>query len=365
MKILHIIPDLQIAGAQSLVVNILKYIDRKLFDICLCVLYPSYNTKLDLELLKEKIPVYYLGKHRGIDIRMISRLNRILNNFKPDIIHTHMYITRYPLIPTLVNRIPIRVHTLHTLAQQEVDFAGQIIQWLAFNFFNIIPISVSDNVAASVRKVYGVSSVTIYNGVPVERFIPIKTSTGDKKEETVFINISGFRPEKNHRLLINAFTRVSKIKKGIKLFLVGDGPLRSDIEKLVKEKKLQNKITFFGVRSDILKLLEKSDVLVLSSKREGFGLTIVEAMAAGKAVIATAVDGVPELIETGITGVLVPPNDPSALAAAMIKLADDPGLRIKMGEKGRKQAIKQFNITNTVRNYENFYMSLYKKRYKC
>ncbi|GAI75794.1 unnamed protein product, partial [marine sediment metagenome] len=233
-KILHVLHSLQIAGAESLVVNILKNIDRSLFDIRLCVLYPSYNTKLDRELIKERIPVYYLGKHKGLDLRMICRVNWLLTKFKPDIIHTHMYIMRYPLIPTLLNRIPIKVHTLHTLAQREVGFVGKIIHWVAFNLFKVIPVSVSGSVAESVMKVYGVSSPIIYNGISVDHFKNIKISTMKKKSETIFINISGFRPVKNHRLLINAFSKAAKIKNDIKLFLVGDGPLRSEIEKLVK-----------------------------------------------------------------------------------------------------------------------------------
>ncbi|MFX0137788.1 MAG: glycosyltransferase [Candidatus Hodarchaeota archaeon] len=364
MRILHVIPDLQIGGAQSLVVNLIKNINPKIFDVRLCVLYPSFNTRLDYELLKKEIPVYYLSKHKGIDLRMIGRLSRVLNNFRPDIIHTHMYIMRYTLIPMLLNRIPIRIHTLHTLAQHEVDFAGKIVQRVAFNFFNFMPISVSNNVDISVKKVYNVSSIIIYNGISVDYFDSLKKPCKRKKNETIFINVSGFRPVKNHHLLINALNMVVKVRQHIKLYLIGDGPLRPEIEKMVAVRNLQNNIIFLGIRDNIQELLKKSDVYVVSSKYEGQSLSVMEAMLAGKPIISTGVEGMLDLVENEITGILVPPNDTEALATAMIKLTDRIDLRKKMGKKGKERVVKRFNIKNTSESYENLYIDLYRQHYR-
>ena len=105
-------------------------------------------------------------------------------------------------------------------------------------------------------------------------------------------------------------------------------------------------------------LFEKSDVYISSSKWEGFGLTIVEAMAAGKAVIATAVDGVPEIVQDNISGILVPHGRVDTLASAIVRLANRPQLRERMGRKGRTRATKMFAVSDTSRAYEKIYMSL-------
>ncbi len=362
MKILHVVPTLRIAGAESLVVNMLKRFDRTLIDIRLCVLYPCYKTELERELIKERVPVYYLGKHKGLDIRIIGRINRLLAEFRPDVIHTHGYILRYPLMPTLLNRIPIRIHTLHTLAQHEVGFLGKILHWVAFNLFRVLPISVSDFVANSVLEVYGVPSHVIHNGIPTHRFNIIKKWTYKEKTEVIFINIGGFRPAKNHRLLVDAFAEAVKKNKNLKLLLVGDGPLRSDMEELVKERGLENNTSFLGSRNDIPFLLEKSDVYISSSEWEGFGLAIVEAMAAGKPIIATAVGAVPELVDDEINGLLVPSKDVKALSSAMSKLVNNPKLCERMGHESRKRAFENFDIEITTKKYEKLYLKLYSEK---
>jgi glycosyltransferase involved in cell wall biosynthesis len=360
MKILHVIFDLQMAGAQSLVVNIIKNINRKLFDVRLCVLYSSYNTKLNRELIKERIPVYYLSKHRGIDLRMLSRISRLLANFKPDIIHTHNYVMRYTIVPALLNRIPVRIHTLHTPAQHEVGLSGRIVHFIAFRFLKVEPVGVTNNVADSVRKLYGVTAHMIYNGIATKQFMAAD-SESQKKLPTIFINVSGFRPAKNHRLLIEAFAEALKANQDLKLFLVGNGPLQPAIKRFVIERNIEKNVLFLGVRNDIPAILKKSDVYVSTSLWEGFGLAVVEAMAAGKPIIATAAGGVLELVEDSVTGILARPNDVGALASAMVKLAGNADLRREMGERGRVRAIEKFNIKDTVRNYEHLYIKLYGK----
>jgi len=356
MKVLHIMPDLPVAGAESLLVNILKNMNRTIFDIHLCVLYSPYDTWLDRELKEFHIPLYYLGKRRGVDTRMISRIHRVLSEVKPDVVHTHRYVMRYTLLPTLFNRIPVKVHTVHNIAQREVDLGGKIIHWFAFNLFRVIPVSVSDGVAASVYELYGVRSPTIYNGIPIGSFITLKQPS--EETDTTFINVSGFRPQKNHHLLIEAFAEVVKVRRGSKLFLVGDGPLRCEIEKLVDERKMRNNVFFLGVRDDIPALLENTDIYVSASKWEGLSLSMIEAMAAGKPIIATAAAGVIELFQGSNIGILVPSNAPRELGLAMLELASNPHLRREMGEKARIRAASKFDIKMTVKNYEKLYTNL-------
>ncbi len=144
----------------------------------------------------------------------------------------------------------------------------------------------------------------------------------------------------------------------MELWLVGDGPLRPVVEKTVVEMGLEGRVLFLGVRNDVPKLLAASDVLVLSSEYEGVPLTVLEAMAAGKPVIATAVGGVPELVEDGVTGILVPPRNPEALAQGILRLAKDADLRQRMGKAAQQWALERFDIARTAREYEALYLRL-------
>jgi len=258
---------------------------------------------------------------------------------------------------------------VHSIAQKEVDALGKIVHWLAFHFGKVVPISISQAVARTVRKLYGVRTTIVYNGIPTEEFQRSnevrsvwRKKEGIKDSELVLIHIGSFSPQKNHRLLIEALGQAIKERSDLKLFLVGNGELRPDIEELVKEKGLDRNIRFLGLRQDIPELLAACDIFILSSDWEGVPMTILEAMAAGRPVIATAVGGVAELVEDGKTGLLVPPQNAQALAAAMTRLANGPVLRQALGKQGQKRALKRFDINLVARQYEELYLKALETR---
>jgi len=359
LHVLHIIPNLGTGGAERLVVNLVKSFDKDRFDVAVCILYPKSGTTFEKHLEKSEIPIYYLGKHKGLDLRMIPRLYRLFQDFKP------LSVQRYALIPLILCRIPARFHTVHSIAQKEVDAPGKIVHRLAFHMGGVIPVSISQEVARTVEKLYKVRTPIIYNGIPTKHFQSTEEARsiwrkkeGIKSSEVVFLHIGSFSPQKNHRLLVEAFAQATKKRSDLKLLLVGDGELRPDIEKIVREKRLEQNIHFLGLRQDISELLSACDIFILSSNYEGVPMTILEAMAAGKPVIATAVGGVPEVVKDGISGLLVPPQDIQALSNAMVRLADDSSLREGMGKEGRKRALEWFDINLIVRQYEELYLKV-------
>jgi glycosyltransferase involved in cell wall biosynthesis len=147
----------------------------------------------------------------------------------------------------------------------------------------------------------------------------------------------------------------------MQLWLVGDGELRPVVERAVSEKKLQEKVFFLGIRDNISNILAKCDLFVLSSDYEGVPLTVLEAMVAGKPVVSTRVGGVPELVEDGVMGLLVPPRDPQALSQAILRLAKDHDLCRRMGQAGQRKALERFDISRTAQGYETLYLKLLKK----
>jgi len=365
LRILHIIPNFGEGGAERLVVDLMEATNKEQFEIMAVSLYPESGTILEKEIRKKGFRVYFLNKHRGVDLRMVLHLYRLFRFLRPDIVHTHRYVLRYTLLPTVFCRIPIRVHTVHNLAQKEVDFIGKVVHWIAFHFGKVVPISISYEVANSIKYIYGKGIYTpvIYNGIRTIRFV-LNTKPENSKKNLVLLHIGRFSPQKNHLLLIQAFAMVIKENPAIQLWLVGDGPLRPVVEKEVLEKGLKEKVIFFGIREDIPELLAYSDILVLSSDYEGVPLTILEAMTAGKPVVATAVGGVPELIKDGITGILIPARDPEALAKNILRLSRDPELRKHIGNNAQKYALKHFDISRIAKEYEMLYLKLLKKRKK-
>jgi glycosyltransferase involved in cell wall biosynthesis len=140
--------------------------------------------------------------------------------------------------------------------------------------------------------------------------------------------------------------------------LIGDGPLRAELEALTADLNLTDRVRFLGSRDDVAALLVAADVAVLSSRSEGLSLALLEAMAAGKPVVATRVGGNPEVLTDGETGRLVPPADPEALAAALLEVLDQPGQAAALGRAARSRVVERFSLRGMVTQYEQVYERL-------
>jgi len=366
VKVLHIIPNFGIGGAERLVVNFLEAFDRKRFEMAVVSLYPETGTILEREIREKWLKVYYLNKHLGLDLRMIPQLWHLFRTFRPDVVHTHLYVLRYTLLPAFLCRIPVCVHTIHNMAQKEVDQVGKFVHQIAFRLAGVLPISVSREIATTIHSLYGqpIKTPVIYNGIPTSQFSALPNQQGER-EDVTFLHIGRFSPQKNHKLLIEAFALALEECPKMRLWLVGDGELWSVVKKLVAEKGLQPQVSFLGIRTDVPELLNWCDIFVLSSDWEGLPLTVLEAMAAGRAVISTSVGGVPELVEDGVNGILVPLGDAKALAQAFLRLANKPELCRCMGREGQKRAYECFDIIRCTREYEALYLNLLKDRGKA
>jgi glycosyltransferase involved in cell wall biosynthesis len=154
-------------------------------------------------------------------------------------------------------------------------------------------------------------------------------------------------------MLVQAFAALDN--PAAHLLLVGDGLLRTQLTTYIQEHGLQHRVHLLGRRDDVRECLAASDVFVLSSSWEGSPLSVMEAMAASLPVVATAVGGVPELVESGRHGILVPPVECAALTGAMRTLLDNPGLRADMGKAGRSRANAEFSVERMVQGYANLY----------
>jgi glycosyltransferase involved in cell wall biosynthesis len=173
--------------------------------------------------------------------------------------------------------------------------------------------------------------------------------------DILFVCVAQLRAQKNPRLLLESFARGPASDPRARLLFVGGGELGEDLERQIRAMGLQGKVRLLGVRSDVPEVLNAADVFVLSSDWEGNPLSVMEAMTAGKPAICTAVGGVPELIDDGVDGMLVPRGDAKALSRAMGAMLENPRTRRTMGEAAAKKATERFGLQAMTEAYEDLY----------
>jgi glycosyltransferase involved in cell wall biosynthesis len=203
----------------------------------------------------------------------------------------------------------------------------------------------------------------VQNGIDTTVFRPgardssFRTSLEIPDAALVIGHVARFSPVKNHKLLVEAFAQVARAHADVYLLLVGDGPLRPDIVARVTALGIGDRVRFLGQRSDLPPVYRELDLFVLSSNAEGTSMSILEAMASGLPIVATAVGGTPDLLGHGEGGVLVSPNDAGALATGITRLILDPSLRDDLGRRARERAVARFNEETVLDRYEQLYAS--------
>jgi glycosyltransferase involved in cell wall biosynthesis len=372
----HIINSLRPAGAEQFVVNMLRYHDRsRYFPVCICS-YASCGSHLEAAVEQMGVPLYFLEVvEKRLHWVQNPKLDALFKEYRPTIVHTHLGGIAYAFILAMKYRTPVRVHTLHNVARHEMGVGPyRRVRFLAFRFRvgSFVPVAIAEEVARTFEALYKYPNpVLIPNGVSIEVFSPnlevrqrVRRELQVEPQTLVFIHVGRFAAVKNHEMLVAAFAQlVGQQPVPAELWLVGDGELRETVQHQVRALGIESRVRFLGVRSDIPDLLRAADVFVFPSRWEGNPLSVMEAMAAGLPVVATAVGGVPELVEDGASGILVPNEDLHGLVAAMQRMAQNPDLRAQMGRAARCRAVERFDIRQTVRAYEALYEELLQRRH--
>lgn len=332
-------------------------------DVTAVGMYPGSAGPVEERLKEASVEVRYLGKRRGIDLRMFSALDRVTREIKPHVVHTHLSVLRY-MLPVLRRcGVPLAVHTLHNAAERESDTVGRFVQRIAFRG-TVIPVAISQHGAASFARVYGRECLAVIpNSIPIEDYErPAdarerwRAQQGFTPDAIVFCCVGRLEPQKNPLALLAAFADLHNHRAH--LVLIGDGSLRPQVMAFIHANRLDRHVHVLGIRHDIPDCLAGSDVFVLASSWEGNPLAVMEAMAAGLPVVSTAVGGVPELIEKGRDGFLVDPKQSSGLTFAMGTLADDPDRRRVIGAAAKATARAKFGVRTMIGEYASLYRFL-------
>lgn len=366
IRVLEVLATLRRAGAERVATALAAGLDKDRFETAVGSLYPPFEGGFEPDLAARGVPVTHLGKRRGFDPRMWPRLKRLIRDFRPDIVHTHSYVLRYAW-PVGAGRI---VHTVHNLARREVELFGRVIHRFAFRR-GVVPVAISGEIARSFERVYGFApAAVIPNGAEVRAgFRPEarerwRTANGFGADDLLFVSLARLEPQKNPLGLIEAFARAVPAAPNAHLVMAGEGSLSEECRRLAEQSGLAGRVHLAGLCRDVPELLSACDLFVLASDWEGSPVAVIEAMAARLPVVATAVGGVPELVDDGLTGMLVPARSPSALAGAMTILARDSERRRRMGEAAASRALR-FDVHTMIDAYAALFERLSKEAESC
>jgi glycosyltransferase involved in cell wall biosynthesis len=365
IKVVHIVPMLGPGGAERVAVHIVKGLNRQRFDVRVISIWHRVGCDLEQALDDAGVSVDYLGKGPGFDGRTYHRLHRVLRAYRPDIVHTHLHVLRYALPSLLLLKHMASLHTVHNLAECEVELRARCIQRYGLSH-GVVPVAVSEEVALSLKRLYGIEACRVIpNGIPTDEYAHPRVARkewrakeGFLDEQVLFVCVARFAEQKNHALLLRAFAEGPANDPNAHLVLVGEGALRAELEQQARKLGVADKTHFMGLRTDIPEVLGAMDAFVMSSDWEGNPLSLMEAMAAGLPVVSTAVGGVPALFSPGKEGFLERPGDVRGLASAMVSLLKNPETRRSMGSAGAQRAKERFDVSVMVQEYEHLYQSV-------
>jgi glycosyltransferase involved in cell wall biosynthesis len=311
---------------------------------------------------EEGLDLVSLAPKTEMDLGAAWRLSRLLKRLRPDIVHAHdphgvamaglalsmsTQLAKPPLVAARRVDFHLRGNSLSRWKYRQVDCficaSGAIREML-----------IGDGVPPG-------RAVTVHEGIDIER---VDAAAPAKLHEELWLphhapivgNVAALVPHKGQRHLIEAARLVLPQVPDARFVIAGEGELRPALDRQIKEHHLEKHVVLAGFRPDVLSLQKAFDIFVMSSVTEGLGTSLLDAMAAGRPVVASAVGGIPEVVVDGDTGFLVPPRDQEAMAAAIVRLLKDEALRRRMGAAGRKRACTIFSaermVQETLRVYQ-------------
>lgn len=356
---LHLIDDLNLGGAERVMATLVDSLPKDKYRTIVCALEDGPVSR---ELRQKGIEVIILPKSRPYDIIFLLKLLHLISKEKVKLIHSHLLITDiYGWLAAKLSRIPI-VITIHGKSLLNWKHGNRVFRFVAKRSNKIITVSnsIKDEIVKKLTLPLD-NFITIYNGIDLSRFrdmtqdLTLKRHINIEPTSLMVGSIGGLRPVKDYGTLLESMPIVIQEFPEAKFVIVGDGPLKESLELKVKSSKLEKNVTFLGWRRDIPQILSDFDIFVLSSLTEGISISILEAMAMGKPVVATDVGGNPEVVEDDKTGFLAPQGDFQGLANAIIKLLKDKELREAMGRSGRRRVEEKFSLQTFVDKHIQVY----------
>jgi len=375
LRIVFVLHTVGQGGSETLTYRIMRHLPSEDFDFAAISLCEA-GTLADA-MRSAGARLYTLGHKGGLRPGLALKIRAIIRQEHPDIINSnHIGPLLYSRLAVLsLLRRPLHLHTVHVLPEvhgQHGTFSKRAVQLYHFLLKRVDHVvCVSQAERERLQQVPGLPPgrvTAIPNGMDIRSFQPappsaeLRDELGISSDTRIVTNVGAFRAQKNQIGLVEAFARIAAQRKDVVLLLVG-GATEDDSNLLaartwVESLGLEGRVRFLGPRPDVPRILALTDVYVQPSFYEGLPLSVMEAMGMQRAVVATDVGGNNELVLDGRTGLLVPPGDTQAISDAIVRLLDDPALRVSLGAAARELVSKGYAESCMIGRYEMLYRML-------
>ncbi len=312
-----------------------------------------------------EVTSYPLFRYPPYEVALASRLAEVVEEEGIDVVHAH-YAIPHTLAALLVKEVvaPHRLPVVTTLHGTDITIVGQDRAYARMTSYAIrasdVVTAVSEYLRRETDRVFGALRPidVIPNFVDLQRFHPDREPSRRRAfartGEALLVHVSNFRPVKRSVAAVEVLARVVRERPAV-LLMVGDGPDRAACEARARELGVRDRVRFAGAQAEVESLLPLADLFLLPSEYESFGLAALEAMACGTPTVAFAAGGLPEVIEDGVDGRLLPPHDDLAMGEAVLALLRDDAVRGAMGVAARAAAERRFAVERIVPAYEAVY----------
>jgi len=363
IKVVHLITSLEVGGAQHGLLLGLPRFDNDKYEHVVCSIMDRMQMASQFRMAG--IKVISLNLNRKIDIAVAIRLRRVLKQERPDVLHT--YLLHGNILGRIIGRlvgVPAIIGSERTIGQARLW--GRIATRLTNPLTNAVEVNseIGGKAATTDLGVPAEKIEVVRSGLDLKAFsastkrADIRSELNVNDEQRLIVYVGRLRPVKGVEYGIKAFAKALEQNPNMHFALAGEGEQRTYLQTLTSELGIDDNVSFLGVRNDLPDLLSAADIVLLPSLNEGFPRTAIEAMAAGKPVIATRVGGSPEAIADGKTGILVPSKDIDAMSSALVKLAGDAELQARLGAAGRLRAEQNYSVDNYVSRLDGLYQQL-------
>jgi glycosyltransferase involved in cell wall biosynthesis len=364
-RILFVVNGFSIGGGELKLLELIRELKRQYseqFECFICSVGIGGPLKKQFESLGYQTVLF--KKSGRYDFSQVTRLTRMIRQEKINLVQTTLFyadvIGTYAAKLAGLNRIISWEAVTQPYKLKHLTAYRLASKWFARS------VAVSHAVERQLnrqRHVSPLKTCTIQYGVDTKRFAPGKDRSLYKElnlsSKNILIGtVARLTEQKGHRYLIEAMPEVLRFFPDARFIFIGDGPLFAELDELARSRDVAKAVHFLGFRTDISRLLQNLDLFVLPSLYEGLPNVVLEAMACGLPVVATAVDGTPEAVVHGKTGILVPSRQSKSLEDALISLLNKPGIMKQFGQAGRKRIENQFSLESQVAQFVTLYQSM-------
>ena len=367
----YMLPSMRLGGSEKHVIGLASGLQARGFDARIVTIFEEGI--LGPSVRKEGIPFECIHAPQSWGLETLIRILGWMRHRPMSILHTYLFgFHVFAGLPAKLLKVPVILSSRRELAHWQKARH----RWVENLGNGLVDQVICCSEAArqwtlDKEVIRPEKLLTIYNGVDLKRFelpfqqMEIRTEFGIPRDKPVIGTVANFSYEKGYPYLLEAIERIHHRKPEAWFLLVGSGPLEDEMKKMASKSPAKGQIIFAGNRSDIPRVLAAMDIFVLASLSEGFPNVLLEAMAMARPVVASAVGGIPELVESGQDGILVPHRDSRSLAEAVLHLLDDETQATRLRYLAAEKIKTKFSLERMLDDYEQLYQRILRAKGNC